>query len=117
MCNPPHLWARLEDSSGKHYEPGYIASCVTDRMTLIERMQRDAVLLKPGQEATGSFSFDSKIFRDQLKPEVYRLEAVLCGWNLPFDGNQLHDLAGMGAPFLIGESDAVSEVELLSGGK
>src|ERR1700719_882799 len=21
--DPPHLWARLEDNSGKHYEPGY----------------------------------------------------------------------------------------------
>jgi hypothetical protein len=21
--NPPHLWSRLEDSSGKHYEPGF----------------------------------------------------------------------------------------------
>jgi hypothetical protein len=119
--NPPHLWSRLEDSSGKHYEPGYAGSCLgpspTDRMTLPERMQRDAVLLRPGQEATGSFSFDSKIFLDQLRPGVYRLEAVLCGWNLPFDNNQLHDLAGMGAPFLIGESDAVSQVELLSGGK
>lgn len=119
--NPPHLWARLEDGSGKHYEPGYMGSCIgpnpTDRMTLTERMQRDAVLLKPGQETTGFFSFDSKIFRDQLKPGVYRLEAVLYGWNLPFDSTQLHDLAGMGAPFLIGESDAVAGVELLSGGK
>ncbi|HUE51988.1 MAG TPA: hypothetical protein VMO80_06595 [Terriglobales bacterium] len=119
--NPPHLWSRLEDSSGKHYEPGYAGSCLgpslTDRMTLPERMQRDAVLLRPGQEATGSFSFDSKIFLDQLRPGVYRLEAVLYGWNLPFDSNQLHDLAGMGTPFLIGGSDAVSQVELLSGGK
>jgi hypothetical protein len=119
--NPPHLWSRLEDSSGRHYEPGYAGSCLgpspTDRMTLPERMQRDAVLLRPGQKATGYFSFDSKIFLDQLRPGVYRLEAVLYGWNLPFDSNQLHDLAGMGAPFLTGESDAVSQVELLSGGK
>jgi hypothetical protein len=86
-------------------------------MTLPERTQRDAVLLRPGREATGSFSFDSKIFLDQLRPGVYRLEAVLYGWNLPFDSNQLHDLAGMGTPFLLGESDAVSQVELFIGGK
>jgi hypothetical protein len=119
--NPPHLWSRLEDSSGKHYEPGYAGSCLgpspTDRMTLPERMQKDALLLRPGQEVTGSFTFDSKIFLDQLRAGVYRLEAVLYGWNLPFDSSQLHDLAGMGAPFLIGESDAVSQVGLRSGGK
>jgi len=119
--NPPHLWSRLEDSWGKHYEPGYVGSCLgpspTDRMTLPERMQKDAVLLRPGQEVTGSFTFDSKIFLDQLRAGVYRLEAVLYGWNLPFDSSQLHDLAGMGAPFLIGESDAVSQVGLRSGGK
>lgn len=69
-------------------------------------------MLKPGQKVTGSFSFDSKIFVNQLKPGTYRLEAILYGWNLPFDATQLSELAGMGAPFLIGENHASSEVKL-----
>lgn len=114
--NPPHLWSRLEDRSGKHYEPGYAGSCLgpspIDRMTLSERMRKDAVLLKPGDETTGSFIFDSKVFLDELKPGVYRLEAVLYGWNLAFDNSQLHELSGIGAPLLIGEIAATSQLEL-----
>lgn len=114
--NPPHLWSRLEDGSGKHYEPGYGGSCLgpspIDQMTLSERMRKDAVLLKPGDEATGSFMFDSKIFLDELKPGLYRLEAVLYGWNLAFDNSHLHELSGIGAPFLIGEIAATSQLEL-----
>jgi hypothetical protein len=119
--NPPHLWSRLEDRSGKHYEPGYGGSCggpdPVDQMSIPERMRKDALLLKPGQALTGSFSFDSKVFADSLKPGAYRLEAVLYGWNLSFDNSQLSELAGMGAPFLIGESTATSAVELNGGGR
>jgi hypothetical protein len=119
--NPPHLWSQLEDSSGKHYEPGYGGSCPgpdpVDRMSISERMRKDALLLKPGQAVTGSFTFDSKVFADSLKPGAYRLEAVLYGWNLPFDDSRLSELARMGAPFLIGESTASSRVELRGGGR
>ena len=119
--NPPHLWSRLEDNSGKHYEPGYGGSCPgpdpVDRMSLSERMRKDAWLLKPGQAVTGSFSFDSKIFADSLKPGGYRLEVVLYGWNLLFDNSQLSELSGLGAPFLTGESTASSLIELSVSGK
>lgn len=121
--NPPHLWSRLEDNSGKHYEPGYASSCLgpnpVDRMSVSERMRKDAVLLKPGHAVSGSFSFDSKTFADnlELEPGPYRLEAVLYGWNQPFDDSQLSELSGMGSPFLIGESTASSPVELRGGWK
>jgi len=119
--NPPHFWSRLEDSSGKHYEPGYASSCLgpnpIDRMSVSERMRKDAQRLEPGQKVTGSFSFDSKVFTNSLKPGKYRLEAVLYGWNLRFDDSQLSELSGMGAPFLIGESDASTAVELRPGGR
>jgi hypothetical protein len=116
--NPPHLWSRLEDSSGKHYEPGYMGSCVgPSRMSISERMRKDALVLKPGQKVSGSYSFDSKIFADRLKPGAYRLEAVLHGWNQSFDKSELSELAGLGAPFLLGESVASSEVEFGRGGK
>src|ERR1700719_3991193 len=78
----PHLWARLEDNSGKHYEPGYAWSCLgtrpEDRMSVSERMEKDAVLVRPGQAVRGSFTFQPNVLRD-LKPGSYRLEAVLYG--------------------------------------
>jgi hypothetical protein len=81
--NPPHLWSRLEGSSGKHYEPGYAFSCLgpspVDRMSVSERMQKDAVLLKPEQEVTGSFIFDSKTFTDRLKPGPHARILMFCG--------------------------------------
>src|SRR4051812_26736925 len=56
--NPPHVWSRLEDGSGKHYEPGYASSCLgpnpVDEMSISERMREDAFLLKPGQSVTGT---------------------------------------------------------------
>ena len=52
-------------------KPGYGGSCLGpsqfDKMTLTERMQRDAVLLKPGQSMSGSFTFESKVL-GKLKP-------------------------------------------------
>lgn len=75
-------------------------------------MRKDALLLIPSEAASGSFSFDSKVFADSLRPGAYRLETVLYGWNQPFDNTQLSELAEMGAPFLIGESTATLPIEL-----
>lgn len=112
----PHLWGRLEDRSGQHYESGFAASCLgpnpVDRMSLAERMRKDAVLLKPGQAVRGSFSFDSSVFAARLKPGAYRLEAVLYGWNQRYDNLELEELSTMGAPFLSGESNAWVALEL-----
>ena len=84
-------------------------------MSISERMRKDALLLKPGQSVTGSFSFDSEVFSDGLKPGAYRLEAVLYGWNLSFDESQRSELAGMGAPFLKGERTASLAIEFRDG--
>jgi hypothetical protein len=112
----PHLWSRLEDRLGKHFEPGFGGSCMgpnpIDRMSLLERMRKDALLLKPGQQVTGSFTLDSSIFDGSLRPGAYRLESVLYGWNDRYDDAQLSELAGMGAPLLVGEKDASSLIEL-----
>ncbi|MDE3163849.1 MAG: hypothetical protein KGL64_11365 [Acidobacteriota bacterium] len=114
--SPPHLWSRLEDRSGRHYEPGYAGSCFgpnpIDRMSLSERMRKDALLLRPGQAVTGSFTFDSSVFEGSLGTGAYRLEAILYGWNQSYDNSQRAELAGMGAPFLIGESNASLTIEL-----
>lgn len=119
--NNPHLWSRLEDRSGKHYEPGFGGSCLgpnpVDRMSLSERMRKDALLLKPKQAVIGSFTLESSVFDGALKPGAYRLEAVLYGWNQPYDNSQLSELARMGAPFLIGESNASLLIELKDSAK
>ena len=112
----PHLWSWVEDRSGKHYEPGFGFSCGSpdpvDGMRLSERMRKDALRLGPGKAVGGTFRFDSKVFAESLSPGVYRLEAILYGWNVQLENSQLSELAGMGAPFLIGESTASSTIEL-----
>src|ERR1700687_1881469 len=45
----PHIWAWFESSTGKHFVPGYAGSCSSSPKTLTERMQKEAVLLKPQQ--------------------------------------------------------------------
>lgn len=118
--DPPHFWARLEDTAGKHYEPGYGGSCLgpspVDRMSIAERMGKDAVLLKPGQSVRGSFTFDPEVFRD-LNPGTYRLEADLYGWNLTFSKSELTELSGMGAPFLTGETHSSTHINLQAASK
>ncbi len=115
---PPHLWGRLEDRTGKHYEPGYAGSCGSSPGERIsERMQKDAVLLKPGQLVSGSFAFESKVFGKSLKPGAYRLEVTLYGWNLPYSEAELAQLNAMKAPFLTGESNASVLIELENPGK
>jgi len=115
--DPPFLWARLEDSSGKHQEPGYGGSCLgpspADRMTIQGRMQKEAVLLEPGRAVHGSFTFEPRVL-SALKSGPYRLEAILYGWNQSFSLLELSELGRMKAPFLIGEVHAVTHVQLLA---
>jgi hypothetical protein len=116
---PPHLWARLEDKSGKHYEPGYAGSCLgpsaADRMSVSERIRADAVLVKPGQAVHGSFTFQPKVF-GELNPGSYRLEAILYGWNPSLSTSESSEFDRMGAPFLIGEAHATTHLELKGAG-
>lgn len=97
----PHLWAWFEDSSGKHFVPGYGGSCSGGPKTLGERMSKEATLLKPGEHLEGRFLLDPKRFR--LHPGIYRVEATLTGWREEkFTDAERSELAGMGAPFMIG---------------
>ncbi len=77
--NGPHLYARLEDSSGSHYEGGYGGSCVGwegfHTRNPADKLAQVAVLLKPGQSTSGTFTYDSGAFSNELKPGTYRLEA------------------------------------------
>jgi len=103
----PHLWAWFEDSSGKHFVPGYLGSCVGGPKTISERMSKEAVLLKPGEHLDGALLLDPKLFG--LKPGVYRVEAGLTGWvEEKFTDGERSELAKMAGAFMRGEvSDSI----------
>jgi hypothetical protein len=117
--NPPHVSVWLEDSVGKHIGPGgWATSCIgpgpVDKMSAAQRMEKDAVLLKPMAYIDGTFDFDTNIFMDQgLKPGRYRLEVGLSGWeDDAFDEAQTLSLETMKHPFLRGELTASHSIEL-----
>jgi hypothetical protein len=98
----PHLWAWFEDSSGKHFVPGYGGDCSPSPQTIGERMAKEAVLLKPGEHLEGTFLLDPKLFG--LKPGTYRVEAALTGWDEEkFTDAERSELARIGSPFMAGE--------------
>ena len=98
----PHLWAWFEDSSGKHFVPGYAGSCGGGPKTISDRMSKEAVLLKPGEHLDGTLLLDPKLFR--LKPGAYRVEAALTGWvEEKFTDAERSELAKMAGPFMAGE--------------
>jgi len=103
----PHLWAWFEDSSGKHFVPGYGGDCIPSPQTIRERMTKEAVLLKPGERLDGTFLLDSKLFG--LKPGVYRVEAALTGWTEEkFTAAERSELTKMAGRFMAGEvSDSI----------
>jgi hypothetical protein len=104
----PHLWAWFEDLSGKHFVPGYAGSCSVGPKTVSERMNKEAVLLKPGEQVDGTFLLDTRLFGG-LKPGVYRVEAAMTGWTEEkFTDAERSELAKMGSPFMAGEvSDSI----------
>lgn len=98
----PHLWAWFEDSSGKHFVPGYGGDCSPRPQTIRERMAKEAMSLKPGEHLEGTFLLDPKLFH--LKPGTYRVEAALTGWDEEkFTAAERSELARMGSPFMSGE--------------
>jgi hypothetical protein len=108
----PHIWAWYESGTGKHFIPGYAGSCSPSSQTLTERMQKEAVLLRPRQRLEGRISMDTSLFGG-LKPGVYRLEASLSGWKEnDFTPAQQSELAKMGAPLMRGEVPASTRITL-----
>lgn len=100
----PHIWAGFENSKGKHFVRGYARSCSPSPQTLRQRMQKEAVLLKPGQRLEGKIRMDTSLFGG-LPPGAYRLEALLSGWKQSdFNEAQRTELGKLGAPFMVGRS-------------
>jgi hypothetical protein len=108
----------VEDSTGKHFVPGWAGSCLgpnpVDKMNAAQRMEKDAVLLKPMAYIDGTFDFDTNIFVDKgSKPGRYRLEAVLRAWkDQDFDEAQTLSLETMKHPSLRGKVTASHPIEL-----
>ena len=104
----PHLWAWFEDSSGKHFVPGYGGDCSPSPQTIRVRMTKEAVLLKPGEHFDGTFLLDTKLFGG-LKPGVYRVEAALSGWTEEkFTDAERSELRKIAGRFMAGEvSDSI----------
>lgn len=114
VVSGPHVWAEIEDMSGKHFSPGYGGSCLgPTKMDIRQRIQKEAVLLKPGETFQNSFQLETKMFVGQLMPGEYRLEATLYGWR---DQNYSKDhriaLQSFGHPFLAGEIPASTTITL-----
>jgi hypothetical protein len=115
---PPHLWALLESSSGQHFEPGFIGRGLgakeCNRLGVSEWLKQDAVLLKPQQSVSGTFTFQFPRgrFVQELKPGIYRLEALLYGWNAPFTESQRRELDTIPGCLLVGEANATTQIEL-----
>ena len=105
----PHLWAWFEDSTGKHFIPGFGGSCSRRPQSVSERMGKEAVLLNPGENLDGIFRLDSKLFGG-LKPGAYRIEAALTGWVAEkFSETERSELSLLPAPFMSGEiPDSIS---------
>lgn len=109
----PKVWAWFENSSGKHFMPGYAGSCSPNQMSAKERMRKEALLLKPGEAHHDYFLLDSKTFSKVLTPGRYRIEAALYAWrDADFDDAQKSELRGLGHPFLRGESAASTAIRL-----
>lgn len=111
---PPYVWAGLEDSSGKHYMPGYGGSCLgPSKIDVRERMQKDSVLLKPGEAFQNSSQLETSMFAGKLMPGEYRLEVTLYGWHdNDFAQAERAALMTFGHPFLIGEAPASTTIRL-----
>jgi hypothetical protein len=112
----PHVRGGFENSAGKHFRPGYGASCGgtpgVEPPTVNERMSKVAVLLHPGEHLDGRFELDPAMFH--LPPGEYRIEATLYGWkDDEFSDAERIELPKIGVPLLSGEAPASTRVELL----
>jgi hypothetical protein len=101
----PHIWAWFEDHSGNHLVPNYASDCSPTKDTIQQRMNKEAVLLKPSESIDGQLKLDPKLFH--LVAGRYRVEAALTGWHQErFTAVERADLEKLGHPFVTGEAPA-----------
>jgi hypothetical protein len=113
-CGELHFWAWFEDSSGKHFIPGYAGSCLGSHYVGVQEWRaKDAKLLQPGETLKGYFMLETNTFQKELQPGPYRIEAVVYGWPTNrFRETEKGALVALGHPLLRGERPASTVVEL-----
>jgi hypothetical protein len=112
----PHVRGGFENSSGKHFYPGYGVSCSSTPgvapPSVMERLSKVAVLLRPGEHFDGTLQLDPAMF--SLTPGAYRIEAVLNGWkNDQFSDAERAELERLSTLLLSGEAPASASITLL----
>jgi hypothetical protein len=103
-CPPiPRIWVWFLDSSGNHLTAGYAGDCLPNKQTIQERMNKEAVLLKPGESTYGPLQLQPELFH--LTPGRYRIEGSVTGWTPEkFSAEERAELEKMGHPFITGEA-------------
>ena len=112
-----HVSSWFEDGIGRRSGSGIGSSCGftpnTLAPTVTERMNKEAVLLMPGEHVDGTAPLVIPTSRDGFPPGAYRIEAILSGWNYDrFTEAERLELATIGNPFLRGEIPASVRVTL-----
>ena len=83
------------------------------QMSVVERMKKEAVLLKPGETYRDYFLLETKTFKDSLTPGQYRVEAAFYEWREDeFNEAQKAELRQFRHSFLRGESVASATIDL-----
>jgi len=100
-----HVTAWLEDSMGRRNVTGWGVSCAGSfKQTVSQRMNKEAVLLKPGEHSDGTAAL---ILPTGITSGAYRIEAMLYGWDYErFTEQERMELATIGNPLLRGEIPA-----------
>jgi hypothetical protein len=110
----PHIWGWFENSAGRHFTPGYGGSCGSTPgavLTIAQRMNGAAALLRPGEHLDGVLQLNPAMF--SLPPGAYRIEATLTGWDpRKYTDAERTELEQIGNPFIEGEVPASMRVNL-----
>ena len=111
----PHVGVWFENEAGEHLFTGYIVgNCVPvgGAHAVIQRMTKEAVLLKPGEHLDGTYPVNTATF-DFLKPGTYRFEALLSCWEREeFSAQDQTELGTMKWPFVTGNIPASIKIML-----
>jgi hypothetical protein len=112
-----HFSVWFENEAGEHLFTGYIAgNCIPAEgpKTVINRMTKEAVLLRPSEYLEGKYPINTATF-DFLKPGTYRFEALLSCWQQEeFTPQDQGELAEMKWPFVRGDVPASIKIVLTS---
>jgi hypothetical protein len=112
----PHFDVWFENEAGEHFFTGYIVgNCIpaTGPKAVINRMTKEAILLRPGEHVDGTYPINTATF-DFLKPGTYRFEALLSCWQQDeFSAQDQAELAEMKWPFVRGDVPASIKVVLI----